>query len=131
MPDGFRSAGLINDGHSAAKHESVSRRIVGNRHLRIRERFSSGHEGKQTEKRVSFCPGERAELTFTAVAVLPKQNSVFGFCVPVYSTAAEGGDWKRVADGPHVELELYGNQFRFRSSDRASRKFKHKESIVL
>ena len=65
------------------------------------------------------------------VAVLPKQNSVFGFCVPVYSTATEDGSWKPVADGPHVEVELYGNQFRFRSSDRASRKFKHKESIVL
>lgn len=32
---GFRSGGLINDGDSTAKHESVSRRTVGHRHLRI------------------------------------------------------------------------------------------------
>lgn len=64
--------------------------------------------------------------------VLPKQNSVFGFGVPLYATAVGWtGDGKTVSDEPHVELELYGNQMRFRSSDRASRKFKHKESIVL
>ena len=65
--------------------------------------------------------------------VLPKQKSVFVFGVPLYSTAAgAAGDGREcVSDVPHVELELYGNQFRFRSSDRASRKFKHKESIVL
>jgi len=58
--------------------------------------------------------------------VLPKQNAVFVFGVPLFSTTTE-----TVSDVAHVELELYGNQFRFRSSDRASRKFKHKESIVL
>lgn len=63
-----------------------------------------------------------------APTVLPKQNSVFVFCVPLYSTADGGGC---VSDVAHIELELYGNQIRFRSSDRASRKFKHKESIVL
>ncbi|KAH6901246.1 hypothetical protein BKA70DRAFT_1310054, partial [Coprinopsis sp. MPI-PUGE-AT-0042] len=32
---------------------------------------------------------------------------------------------------PHLNFELYGNQFRFRSTDRAGRKFKHKETIEL
>lgn len=65
--------------------------------------------------------------------MLPKRNGVFELCVPLYctgSTAGEG-EGKTVSDVPHVEVGLYGNQFRFRSSDRASRKFKHKESIVL
>jgi hypothetical protein len=49
----------------------------------------------------------------------------------------EGGDNTRrvgtgtVLDGPHVEIELYGNQFCFRAADRAGRKFKHKETIEL
>ena len=66
--------------------------------------------------------------------MLPKRNSVFGFGVPLYSAtagAAGEGEGKTVSDVPHGEVELYGNQFRFRSADRASRKFKHKESIVL
>ena len=74
--------------------------------------------------------GKRADVYPT---VLPKRNGVFGFGVPLYS-ATDGtgdGEGKTVSDVPHVEVELYGNQFRFRSSDRASRKFKHKESIVL
>ncbi|KAF9792373.1 RNase P/MRP, p29 subunit [Thelephora terrestris] len=62
--------------------------------------------------------------------MLPKQSTVFTFGLPLYSaTAGDGG--RTVSDGPHVELELYGNQFEFRSSDRASRKFKHKGNIVL
>lgn len=36
-----------------------------------------------------------------------------------------------VLDGPHIELDLYGNQFRFRAADRAGRKFKPKETIEL
>lgn len=79
-------------------------------------------------------------LTF---AVLPKQGSVFVFAVPLHSTEAavinsgtnDGeagcGRGRTVQDGAHIELELYGNQFRFRAADRAGRKFKHKESIVL
>ena len=61
--------------------------------------------------------------------MLPKQGSVFAFGVPLYSTAT--GDGGTVSEGPHAELELYGNQFLFRSSDRASRKFKHKGNIIL
>lgn len=72
---------------------------------------------------------ERTDVCY--LTVLPKQNTVFAFGVPLYSTATMGGDGETVLDGPHIELELYGNQFRFRSSDRASRKFKCKESIVL
>jgi len=50
----------------------------------------------------------------------------------------EGGDGRddtrearTVLDGPHIEFELYGNQFCFRAADRAGRKFKHKETIEL
>ena len=56
------------------------------------------------------------------------------FAVPLYhtGTAATGSDQHTtVLDGPHVEFELYGNQFCFRAADRAGRKFKHKESIEL
>ena len=38
---------------------------------------------------------------------------------------------RTVLDGPHIEFELYGNQFCFRAADRAGRKFKHKETIEL
>ncbi|KAH9063637.1 RNase P/MRP p29 subunit [Lactarius vividus] len=89
--------------------------------------------------------------------VLPKQGSVFVFAVPLYHTgtqdpagsivaAARSSDQHlgtdsssrstgerstTVLDGPHVEFELYGNQFCFRATERAGRKFKHKESIEL
>jgi len=49
--------------------------------------------------------------------------------------ADAGGDdtpeTRTVLDGPHIEFELYGNQFCFRAADRAGRKFKHKETIEL
>ncbi|KAJ7305573.1 Rof/RNase P-like protein [Mycena albidolilacea] len=79
--------------------------------------------------------------------VLPKQNSIFTFAVPAYSTLPprhtadapplplpipEAGEGlQTVLDRPHVRLELHGNQFCFRSADRAGRKFKAKESIEL
>ncbi|KAH9964712.1 hypothetical protein BGW80DRAFT_1347419 [Lactifluus volemus] len=88
--------------------------------------------------------------------VLPKQGSVFTFAVPLYnsepSVAAAGSSSpvggansgstggsnssrsdkaETVLDGPHIEFELYGNQFCFRAADRAGRKFKHKETIEL
>ncbi|KAJ7703943.1 Rof/RNase P-like protein [Mycena rosella] len=78
------------------------------------------------------------------VKVLPKQNSIFTFAVPVYSTLPathnataplpipEPGDsLHTVLDAAHVRIELHGNQFCFRSADRAGRKFKAKESIEL
>lgn len=77
--------------------------------------------------------------------VIPKQNSIFAFAVPLYSVLPKSHITETplplpstdletsmtVLDSPHVEFELYGNQFRFRSADRASRKFKHKETIEL
>lgn len=87
----------------------------------------------------------KANLTFAIV--IPKQNSIFTFAVPLYSTlpathkpdmpfplpsvASGSAPMKTVLDGPYMEFELYGNQFRFRSADRAGRKFKHKETIEL
>ncbi|KAH9953436.1 hypothetical protein BGW80DRAFT_1410991 [Lactifluus volemus] len=84
------------------------------------------------------------------------QGSVFTFAVPLYnsepSVAAAGSSSpvggansgstggsnssrsdkaETVLDGPHIEFELYGNQFCFRAADRAGRKFKHKETIEL
>ena len=43
----------------------------------------------------------------------------------------DAGSQRTVLDGPHIEFELYGNQFCFRAADRAGRKFKHKETIEL
>ncbi|PPR02171.1 hypothetical protein CVT24_011359 [Panaeolus cyanescens] len=84
--------------------------------------------------------------------VIPKQNSIFTFAVPLYSTLPETHTpemplpippptttdassstpaLKTVLDAPHIEFDLYGNQFRFRAADRAGRKFKHKETIEL
>ncbi|KAI0798056.1 RNase P/MRP, p29 subunit [Abortiporus biennis] len=78
--------------------------------------------------------------------LLPKPNSAFSLPIPLYATEfnganpTDGGDstapnadaeTKTILDMPRVEFELYGNQFCFRSSERASRKFKHKESITL
>jgi len=96
------------------------------------------------------------ENTFTIVTrrdkvkTVPKQNTVFIFSVPLYQTSSllqqcrpttlqqpnqERMSWKpellTVLDMHHIEFELYGNQFCFHSADRASRKFKHKETIEL
>ncbi|KAF8885900.1 Rof/RNase P-like protein [Gymnopilus junonius] len=86
------------------------------------------------------------------VKLLPKQNSIFTFAVPLYSTlpATHSANVplplpspvdpdkevsphlrKTVLDDPHIQFELYGNQFRFRAAERAGRKFKHKETIEL
>ncbi|KAJ6553873.1 Rof/RNase P-like protein [Mycena sp. CBHHK59/15] len=64
------------------------------------------------------------ERTFKVVTkenklkVLPKHNSIF-------TSPAD------VLDSPHIRFELHGNQFCFRSADRAGRKFKAKETIEL
>ena len=89
--------------------------------------------------------------------VIPKANSIFTFSVPLYAfsppmtedasstekdTMTGSADQlpsnvtlpapdTTVLDLPHLEFELYGNQFCFRSADRATRKFKHKETIEL
>ncbi|TCD69719.1 hypothetical protein EIP91_006486 [Steccherinum ochraceum] len=82
--------------------------------------------------------------------LIPKPNSIFVLKVPLYSTQApehqqpaaststsgspevsDVAQTKIVQDIPHIEFDLYGNQFCFRSADRASRKFKPKETIEL
>ncbi|KAK0503380.1 hypothetical protein EDD18DRAFT_1100239 [Armillaria luteobubalina] len=78
------------------------------------------------------------------VKLIPKANTVFVFAIPLFSTlpsihdasipllipsAEESKD--TVLNRPYIEFELYGNQFRFRSADRAGRKFKHKETVEL
>ncbi|KAL0946207.1 hypothetical protein HGRIS_012466 [Hohenbuehelia grisea] len=78
------------------------------------------------------------------VKLIPKQNSIFTFAVPLYSTLPpshtnetplpldqEDVPQKTALDDPHIEFDLYGNQFRFRAADRAGRKFKPKETIEL
>ncbi|KAF9547255.1 RNase P subunit p29-like protein [Agrocybe pediades] len=83
------------------------------------------------------------------VKLLPKQNSIFTLAVPLYSVlppthtpnaplplpspspAADPAQKQTVLDMPHIQFELYGNQFRFRAAERAGRKFKHKETIEL
>ncbi|KAH7929228.1 RNase P/MRP, p29 subunit [Leucogyrophana mollusca] len=79
--------------------------------------------------------------------LIPKANSIFALAVPLHSTLSPSSqssvvaansrdvlgnnDMTTVLDRPHIEFDLYGNQFRFRSADRAGRKFKAKESIEL
>ncbi|KAI1795965.1 RNase P/MRP, p29 subunit [Ganoderma leucocontextum] len=68
--------------------------------------------------------------------VLPKQNSIFVFAVPLYAISASppgssADDAKTILDMPHIEVELYGNHFCYRAAERAGRKFKHKETIEL
>lgn len=90
--------------------------------------------------------------------MVPKQNSIFTFAVPLYARndpsqsflseltarndnasltpATDAGSTptdltKTILDLPHIEFELYGNQFCFRAAERAGRKFKHKETIEL
>ncbi|TBU32399.1 RNase P/MRP, p29 subunit [Dichomitus squalens] len=69
--------------------------------------------------------------------LLPKQNSIFVFAVPLYSTAtpqvvrSTDDTQTTILDMPHIEFELYGNHFCYRAAERAGRKFKHKETIEL
>lgn len=74
-------------------------------------------------------------LTFSSVvkasfligpAVLPKQGTVFVISLPYFAPSQASKD-----TDPRVDIELYGNQFRFRAADRASRKFKAKETTEL
>ena len=65
--------------------------------------------------------------------MIPKQNSIFVFAVPLYATPAvsPASPAKTILDMPHIEFELYGNHFCYRAAERAGRKFKHKETIEL
>jgi len=70
--------------------------------------------------------------------VIPKQNSVFAFSIPLYAPAPQHATFPdstpqqgQGSTTPSIEFELYGNQFRFRATDRANRKFKAKETVEL
>ncbi|KAJ7258098.1 Rof/RNase P-like protein [Mycena haematopus] len=111
------------------------------------------HQSKNTANLgISGIVIHETEGTFKVVTkenklkILPKQNSIFTFAVPAYSTLPPthdasaplpiptpepGDDLQTVLDGAYVRLELHGNQFCFRSADRAGKKFKAKESIEL
>ncbi|KIM53007.1 hypothetical protein SCLCIDRAFT_1223271 [Scleroderma citrinum Foug A] len=82
------------------------------------------------------------------IKLIPKQNSIFTLAVPLHSTLAPSSagaqtplptpshaesdaDLTTVLDKPYLEFELYGNQFCYRSAERAGRKFKAKETIEL
>ncbi|THV04786.1 hypothetical protein K435DRAFT_835301 [Dendrothele bispora CBS 962.96] len=110
------------------------------------------------DKRKSSTPSptylrERLTNCLYASIVLPKQNTIFTFSIPLFSTlppthtpeaplpmpdprsqsdsSVEATTTVTVLDMPHLEFDLYGNQFRFRSAERAGRKFKPKETIEL
>ncbi|KAJ4468278.1 RNase P/MRP, p29 subunit [Lentinula aciculospora] len=78
-----------------------------------------------------------SENTFVIVTrdnetkVLPKQRTIFTLCVPAYSISKPLQAATIVVDIPHLAFTLHGNQFRFRASDRAGRKFKSKETVEL
>ncbi|KAJ3826898.1 RNase P/MRP, p29 subunit [Lentinula raphanica] len=63
--------------------------------------------------------------------VLPKQNTIFTLCVPAYAISDSLPPNSLVLDIPHLAFTLFGNQFRFRATERAGRKFKSKETIEL
>ncbi|KAI6122349.1 RNase P subunit p29-like protein [Pisolithus croceorrhizus] len=84
------------------------------------------------------------------VKLIPKQNTIFVLAIPLYSTLDKTSNPSTpnpadayppqphtplasatVLDVPHFEFELYGNQLRYRSAERAGRKFKAKETIEL
>ncbi|KAK7055579.1 ribonuclease P protein subunit [Favolaschia claudopus] len=128
--------------------------ITGDWFLNLSIRFLSQNSVHQTRNTailgISGIIIHETEGTFKVVTkedklkILPKQNTIFTFAVPVYSTLPPthdpsnplpipppGESLQTVLDGPHALLELHGNQFCFRSADRAGKKFKAKESIEL
>ncbi|PVG04300.1 RNase P/MRP, p29 subunit [Serendipita vermifera] len=58
--------------------------------------------------------------------VLPKQGAIFLLSIPLYAPSPHSQE-----SDPRIELDLYGNQFRFRAAERAGKKFKAKETIEL
>lgn len=65
-------------------------------------------------------------LVLTDHVVLPKQGAIFAISLPLFAPSphSQEGD-------PRIEFELYGNQFRVRAAERASKKFKPKDTIEL
>lgn len=142
---------------SSPEQESLSFRSFGNRNPWNWECVQSCNKAWQIERYI-HPDGQDFIHELNYFSVIPKRNSIFAFAVPLYSTLppthtadmplplappfpagsstpakteAVASLRMTVLDNPHIELELYGNQFRFRSSDRAGRKFKHKETIEL
>lgn len=64
------------------------------------------------------------------VKVVPKEGTVFRFEVPVSVSGAgaglggEGGEGEEIPQAEKMVFEIHGEQFQFRSADRASRKFR-------
>lgn len=82
----------------------------------------------------------RWRLIHFLLVVIPKRNTTFIFRVPVYALdshatlTGQGKEPSSLSNSPldlvpSMEFDLYGNQFCFRSADRATRKFKHKETL--
>ena len=126
---------------SETKQKSIADRNIWYRRSRNRKRVQRCYKGRY---RQTLVPTIHPLQFLTRTTVIPKANSIFAFAVPLYSTlpathtpvtmlplppADEAKD--TVLDGPHILFELYGNQFCFRSADRAGRKFKAKETIEL
>ncbi|KIY67545.1 RNase P/MRP, p29 subunit [Cylindrobasidium torrendii FP15055 ss-10] len=76
-------------------------------------------------------------MATNAVKLIPKAKSIFTLPIPLYSTLPVSvpptvdNTVGTVLDRPHMAFDLHGNQFCFRSTDRAGRKFKHKETVEL
>ncbi|KAI0288943.1 Rof/RNase P-like protein [Russula brevipes] len=155
-PEGPEDGGGGDSGGASSSSAAMSRAVAAGMHAKLLKADFHGSivtgYAQEQERRAVGTSGivvQETENTFKVVTrkdklkVLPKQGSVFAFAVPLHSTEAavinsgtnDGeagcGRGRTVQDGAHIELELYGNQFRFRAADRAGRKFKHKESIVL
>jgi ribonuclease P protein subunit POP4 len=63
------------------------------------------------------------------VKLVPKEGTVFRFEVPVPATDSmlkrgEGGGTAPRQEASKMVFEIHGEQFQFRSADRASRKFR-------
>ena len=122
---------------SATEQESLSRRSLRDCCSRNGKRVQGDHPERHTEKSAAFLfllP--RAACTDQTPTVIPKQNSIFMFAVPLYATQAlppapSATAAKTILDMPHIEFELYGNHFCYRAAERAGRKFKHKGTIEL
>lgn len=79
-----------------------------------------------------FRPPESATpLTYISSEVTSHEAAASSSTLPPPRTASMPSLPAILDDVPKIRFELYGNQFRFRSSDRATRKFKPKETIEL
>lgn len=120
----------------------MSRWFIWHRHPWNRKRFQDNHAQRPSQTYVVVWSIDL--VIWHLSTVVPKENSIFAFAVPLYSTLPASyrpteplpipdldNTKATVLQVPHMEFELYGNQFRFRAADRAGRKFKHKETAEL